>query len=111
MIGMAAALAAVSIGYADYTPKHLDVVAGQTVQWTQDSIRKHKGAGQYRQQGKQRTDEAAKEKKLDESVWTTPVATSSVLACSSRPSPVAKTKRPRRLSTPVTVAACMETVS
>ena len=38
---MAAALAAVSIGYASYAPKHLDIVAGQTVQWSQDSVRKH----------------------------------------------------------------------
>lgn len=37
----AAALAAVSIGYAAYTPKHLDIVAGDTVHWTQDSVRKH----------------------------------------------------------------------
>jgi hypothetical protein len=36
-----AALAAVSIGYGDYTPKTLPVVAGETVRWTQDSVRKH----------------------------------------------------------------------
>jgi hypothetical protein len=38
---MTAAMVAVSIGYAAYTPKHLDVVAGDTVQWSQDSVRKH----------------------------------------------------------------------
>jgi hypothetical protein len=38
---MGAALAAVSIGFSAYTPKHVDVVAGQTVRWTQDSVRRH----------------------------------------------------------------------
>ena len=38
---MGVAMAVVSIGYAAYTPKHLDVVAGDTVHWTQDSVRKH----------------------------------------------------------------------
>jgi len=38
---MSAAMAAVSIGFAAYAPKHLDVVPGQTVQWSQDSVRNH----------------------------------------------------------------------
>src|SRR4051812_34654793 len=38
---MTAAMVAVSIGYAAYTPKPLDVVAGDTVEWSQDSVRKH----------------------------------------------------------------------
>ena len=38
---MSAAMAVVSIGFAAYTPQHLDVVAGQTVHWSQDSVRKH----------------------------------------------------------------------
>lgn len=40
MIGMAAAIA-VSIGYANYTPQTVEVVRGETVEWTQDSVRKH----------------------------------------------------------------------
>lgn len=36
-----AAVAAVSIGFADYTPRTLPVVAGETVRWTQDSVRDH----------------------------------------------------------------------
>lgn len=36
-----AALLAVSIGYADYTPRDLQVVVGDTVTWTQDSVRRH----------------------------------------------------------------------
>lgn len=38
---MAAALAAVSIGYASYEPPKLEVVSGTTVQWTNDSVRRH----------------------------------------------------------------------
>ena len=38
---MAAAIAAVSIGYASYEPPKVDVVAGTTVQWTNDSVRRH----------------------------------------------------------------------
>ena len=38
---MAAALAAVSIGYASYDPPKLDVVSGATVRWTNDSVRRH----------------------------------------------------------------------
>jgi hypothetical protein len=44
----AAALAAVSIGYADYTPRTLPVVAGETVTWSQDSVRKHTVTAQDR---------------------------------------------------------------
>lgn len=38
---MAAALVAVSIGYASYDPPRIDVVAGETVHWTNDSVRDH----------------------------------------------------------------------
>jgi hypothetical protein len=38
---MAAAMAAVSIGYASYEPPKMDVVAGTTVQWTNASVRRH----------------------------------------------------------------------
>lgn len=38
---MAAAMAAVSIGYASYEPPKLDVVAGTNVQWTNASVRRH----------------------------------------------------------------------
>jgi len=38
---MAAAMAAVSIGYANYEPPRLDVVSGTTVQWTNESVRRH----------------------------------------------------------------------
>jgi plastocyanin len=31
----------VSIGFASYEPQHLDVVVGETVMWTNDSVRKH----------------------------------------------------------------------
>jgi hypothetical protein len=41
MIMAAAAMAAVSIGYASYDPPKLDVVAGSTVQWTNESVRNH----------------------------------------------------------------------
>ena len=30
-----------SIGYSDYSPVRLDVVAGDTVDWTNDSVRNH----------------------------------------------------------------------
>lgn len=40
MLGMAAAVL-VSIGYAAYTPHDVQVVRGETVQWTQDSVRNH----------------------------------------------------------------------
>src|SRR5947208_11565265 len=41
MIGEAMAAAAVSILFSSYSPPQIDVVAGDTVTWSNDSVRRH----------------------------------------------------------------------